>query len=423
MHYTGILCGNFSTRGAQLTPEGHDAKWQHAVKSDQERNIGHRYYYSRFYDVCFGDKSQGIDGFNRYVYDLDAERGEVTLKFGERQYKVRVERLGIYICPFDIALFSIMVSMKTDDYDDISRVMFQLRNIMNYDDNESIKPFVDVAVEPIMSYCSAIGDVENAASRYEHLMLYGNKLKIFQIVNVKECDSKAKFNDRSLYDLATLSLKPNGAKALDGMSDVHFNKIMAQNSLSVYNNWMALSLIDSFTILGVDISDSNRCNWIDNYFGMIYLYCLFVKVYLFALNNDYDAAKRRSRRSMISETYDDFETKYYFIDISYNFLPRMIDDHISKALEIESEKSRVYERIERQNMIREKRADSRMNRLLFVITSLTLFSAIWDGASLINEMFPYKEFMCSTAVGFRFVSLCFMLLVTIFCLLTFRRRR
>lgn len=423
MRYTGILCGNFSTHGAKLTPEEYDAKWQRAVKSDEERNVGHRYYYSRFYDVCFGDKTKNIDGFDRYVCDLDAEKGVVTLELGERRYDVKVERLGIYLCPFDIALFSIMVSMEVDDYDDISRVMFQLRNIMTYDDNESIKPFVDIAVEPIMGYYRAIGDVERPTSRYEHLLLYGNKLKIYQMVNLDASDHEAKFNQRSLYDVATLSLKPDSSKVLDGMSDVHFRSIMAQNSLSVYNNWMALSLIDSFTILGVDISESNRCNWIDNYFGMIYLYCLFVKVYLFALNNDYDAAKRRSRRSMINETYDDFETKYYFIDISYNFLPRMINEQISKALEIESEKRRVYERIERQNMIREKRADSRMNRLLFVITSLTLFSAIWDGASLINEMFPYKDFMCSTAVGFRLVSLCFMCLVTIFCLLTFRRRR
>lgn len=423
MRYTGILCGNFSSRGVRITPSEYDAAWQHIVKNSDERNIGHRFYYSKFYDVCFGDKSRAVDGIDRYEYTIDPERGAVTLQFGEQQYNIQVQRIGIYLCPFDIALFSIMVSIDTDDYDNISRVMFQLRNIMAYDDDASLRPFVNVAVEPIMNFYRTMQGKQCGVSRYEHLLLYGNKLKIFQIANLTADEAEEHFSDWRLHDFGTLSLSTSDAKALNGMSEVHFGRIIAENSISVYNNWRALALIDTFTILGIDISESNRCNWIDNYFGMIYLYGLFVKVYLFALNNNYDMGGSSLHRRMISETYDDFETKYYFIDISYNFLPRMINDYVHKALEIDSEKSRLYDRIERQNMIREKRADSRMNRLLFVITSLTLFSAIWDGTSLINEMYPYNEYLSSTAVGFRTVSLCFVAVVLLIFALTFRRRR
>lgn len=420
MRYTGILCGNFSTRGMKLTPSQHNALWQHIVKNNEERSLGHHFYYSKFYDVCYGDKSQGIDGFDRYEYT--PEQGELHLVFGSKSYDLRVERLGIYLCPFNIALYSIMVTMETEESNDITFVMSKLRDIMSFQTNEPIKPFVTLAVDPIKEFCA---ELSTNNSEFEHMLIYGNKLKLFQIIEFEETETNNRnMDDVLLYEFGTLSLVANhDMTAPDAPSADYFEQIIQNNTVSIYNNWKALSLFDTFTMMGWNISQSSRNNWIDNYSGMIYLYGLFVKVYLFELNNNYNSEKSGRDRSMISETYDEFETKYYFIDISYNILPRMVNTHIFKALEIAPEKCRLYERIERQNMLHEKKADSKMNRLLFAMTNLTLMSAIWDGACLLNEVYPYSEHFSSSVIGFRTIILIFALLIAIGFSLIYRGRR
>ena len=67
-------------------------------------------------------------------------------------------------------------------------------------------------------------------------------------------------------------------------SPEYFGRIMGNNRISIYNNWKALALFDTFTMLGHDVPDWLRQNWIDNYFNMIYVSLLFNKLYLFRLN-------------------------------------------------------------------------------------------------------------------------------------------
>ncbi len=428
MRYTGILCGNFLTRGNLISPVSINPAWRSVKKSESERKLGHHFYYSKFYNICHGSKSEHIDGFDRYEYT--PAQPHVKLTLDGALYNLTVERLGICLCPCDIVLFNINVAMVSDDHNHITLVMSKLRNILDYGrDDHLLKPFIDVAIEPIMEIYRSIqrsAAPSKSLNQYEGLLLHGNKFKLFQIAEIDEQKPTSDISDMLLYELGTLSLVANhDMTAPDAPSREYFDHIVKNNSISVYNNWKALSLFDTFTIIGRDVSLYCRNNWIDNYFGMIYLYGLFVKVFLFDLNKNYEPGytwRKKSDRSMINENYDTFEGKYYFPDISYNFLPRLINTHIYNALEIEPEKKRIYERIERQNMIHEKRADSKMNKLLFVITSLTLFSAIWDASCLMNEMYPFREYLATPVTGFRTICCTFMLLILFFFTLIFRRK-
>lgn len=428
MHYTGILCGNFSSKGTTLSPASINPAWRNIIKSKSERELGHRFYYSKFYDVCHGDKSENIDGFDRYEYVPVQPQIELILE--GKAYCFTVESLGICICPCNIVLFSITVAMESDDLNRITFVMSKLRNVLDYGhEDDCFRPFIDVALKPIMEFYRSVQHSAPSSislCESEGLSIYGNKFKLFQIAEIDEKEQASDISDILLYGLGTLSrVSDCNIANQDAPSREYFDHIIKNNSISVYNNWKALSLFDTFTIIGMNTSLYNRNNWIDNYFGMIYLYSLFVKVFLFDINNNYEpgyARHKNSNCSMINENYDTFEGKYYFPDISYNFLPRLINRHIYNALEIEPEKQRIYERIERQNMIHEKRSDSKMNKLLFVITSLTLFSAIWDAACLMNEMYPFSEYLTTPVTGFRTICCIFVLFVLFFFVLIFRHK-
>ncbi|MBO5894825.1 MAG: hypothetical protein J6Q33_03440 [Alistipes sp.] len=428
MQYTGILCGNFSSAGRCLTPTTVDAAWRYKVKTPEERALGHRYYYPKFYDMCFGDRDRGIEGIERYEMTINKE---VELTLCQRTHKFTVDRLELYICPFNVVLYSIMVSMSSQSHNDITLVMSKLRNFTGVDyANGTLKPFIEVAIKPIMRLCDSVqlsGRDAQMKGAYDAMLLYGNKFKLFQVVALDDEKTKSMDSDMLIYEFGTLTRIDNhDMSAPEAPSEEYLEKIVKTNRISVFNDWKALALFDTFTMMGQRLSEGTIRNWVDNYFGMIYLYGIFVKVYLFDLNNNYDSSLKNCfamRKSMMSEMYDMFEGKHYFPDISYNFLPRMVNTQIQEALEIAPEKSRIYERIERQNMLREKRVDSRMNNLLFFISSLTMFSAIWDAACLVNEMYPFSKYLETPEMGFRSVFSIFVLLALLCLALVIRRRR
>jgi hypothetical protein len=183
----------------------------------------------------------------------------------------------------------------------------------------------------------------------------------------------------------------------------------------VFNNWKALSLFDTFTILCHDFNEGNTANYIDNYFGMIYVSELFVKFYLFRLNNNF-RLNNQSADKLLAQ-FEDFEYSCWFENVSYNFLPRLFHRAIEQGLEIIPEKQCLYQMIAKQKDAREKRDDQRMNNLLFYLTIFTICSTVWDASSLFNEMYPYEHYFGSAILGFRIVVfamlIIFLLLVVV----------
>ena len=137
-----------------------------------------------------------------------------------------------------------------------------------------------------------------------------------------------------LFDIGTLSRIGSAiGNTYDSMNKDYVSQLVNNNSISVYNNWQALALLDSFTIVGNKIIDTpfKKETYNSIYYG-IYLYCLFIKYSLFKYNFEI-ADLDEDRRSH----FQDFLAKYYFNYISYNFLPTEIFNKIRAALDIEKE--------------------------------------------------------------------------------------
>ena len=229
-----------------------------------------------------------------------------------------------------------------------------------------------------------------------------------------------------LYKLATFSSITE--KAIDTPSE-NWQTTNIKCYVAVFESWTALSMLDSFTILAVDC-ESQTDNWLDNYFGQIYIQALFQKVCLFDFNNHFKQALKvqgdRSNSKHVTglvKAFEGFERNCCFNRISYNFLPQLISDAISCSLEINDEMRQLYHVMAKERTRNEEASRKKMNSLLLAISFLTLFSAIWDACSMFNEMMSFKSHFGSTFWGFRIVGLIIAFIVVGVLVYLYKRKR
>ncbi len=409
MKYTGFLCGAFSVNGTVQADNG----WRSVTVDDAMRAVSSKFYYPEFVDFCFG---ANINSIHRLVMDV---KQKVAITVGraatQREVDVFIPEIMFYQAPFGLALFAVRVDIDACN-NDITAVISRLRSIDSVADGNA--SFASLVLDPLMKlyrkHARSAADVAGRENKecYARLVEYGNKLKAFQIAVVEGCEWNSETADNLLYELGTLA--PIGSYNPEddySSSKEYFDSIMKDGKVSVFNNWKALALFDTFTMFGHDISESTIANWVENYFGMLYISELFVKFYLFRLNNDFRINHKGADKLL--EQFDDFEYGCWFDNVSYNFLPRIIHHSMEQGLEVLSEKQLLYQMIAQQKNRREERDNQRMNNLLFYLTLLTTFSMVWDASSLFNEMYPYETYIGSSMVGFRVVSYALMLIVLV----------
>ena len=419
MKYTGFLCGAFST-GIPMVADG---GWRSVVTSDDERAVSSKFYYPEFVDFCFGSNSKSI---HRFVMDVE-QTVPVTVGYGDtlRQVNLFVPEIAFFQAPFDLALFAIRVDMDACA-NDITAAVSSLRTVDNL--AQSNAAFAKIVLAPLMrlyrKHAKNAADVvgKDDAACYHRLVEYGNKLKTFQVAVGDAGEWNGEKSDEMLYELGALA--PIGSYNPENdysSSKEYFDNVMKDGKVSVFNNWKALALFDSFTIFGHGISERTVANWIENYFDMLYVSELFVKFYLFRLNNDFRINHKGAEKLL--EQFEDFEYSCWFDNVSYNFLPRIVHHSMEKGLEILPEKQLLYQMMAHQKNNREERDNQRMNNLLFYLTLFTTFSMVWDASSLFNEMYPYDTYMGSSIIGFRLVSYALMLIVLVLIMVARFKRK
>jgi hypothetical protein len=102
----------------------------------------------------------------------------------------------------------------------------------------------------------------------------GSKFKVFSVIDCEERENR----ESLLYDMATASILTSGKGIGDyAPSPVYINEIL-ENKISIFNNWDALCLFDSFTCIGNNVitQECQKSTWAYTYFR-IYLFRLFFK--------------------------------------------------------------------------------------------------------------------------------------------------
>lgn len=100
-----------------------------------------------------------------------------------------------------------------------------------------------------------------------------------------------------------------------------------------------------------------------------------------------------------------------------------LNEAIDKGLEIGEEQEQLAGVLEKEKNRRDAANDKMVNTLLFCLSMLTLASAIWDLTCLLDQMYPYSDYLGSTILGYRTVTLLVLLLLGGVLYLLFHRKK
>ena len=249
-----------------------------------------------------------------------------------------------------------------------------------------------------------------------HWNRYVPQLKVYCMVNDTQ---RSEFNtemDRTLFELAhAMPVGTINRGLSDKPTDVYFDTVMKRSSIFIYNNWKAIGLLDSFTRISCGQSDPFR-TWEIDYFH-IYIHCLYCKFQLYFFNSQltdvlHSNKKAKTIRDRFVEFVNDFSLPY----ISYKFLPNVLYEKITAALEITREQDEMEKKVDRLNEAYQSKRSKQMNVLLLVISLLSLVSVFNDFSQwLVNMGAPV------TAIYSPFSVLTYFIAVGATAWLVFRR--
>lgn len=383
------LCGYFSTSSNDVEKLlSGDSFWTPCIHTEQELEIERKYYFPEFVDFSLKEVRTYRHAFDQVI--------KVPMRDGtDRQAKLT--DVNVYIYPFGIVMYSIGVRQDAVELPDALNVLLGLRMTLDISGGSD---FAKYAVAPLAGLA-----VKAGAPR---LLESGNKYKLFHVtVSGGELVPQEEL-DRLLFSAGTLTMYDEN----DSMSFTkeYFTTIVSQGRISVFRNWGALSLLDTFTIFVFGPKEFQLEVWTKDYFGKIYLYTLFRKFFLFRLNDSFRAGKARIAR--LKDDLETFSRNYSFPVISYNFLPELVEESMAKGLDIAEEMEKISVMVNQEKERKEAETGDRMNLFLGVISALTLFSAIWDFACLMDGLFVFGDTI-GTVTGFR---ACTMLILGTICL-------
>ena len=308
------------------------------------------------------------------------------------KYKAQICSLRLYLFPLDITVVVIEIDDSGSDLNDLTKAHNWFKEW-----NENYDCFIADGLKKALDPLAAVLP-EKALS---NLVQEGNNMKVFQIVKTEDKEP----NDELLYEIASFS--PIGAVSGDhpaSPSPEYYNRIMKENSVSTFKNWKALSLLDSFTVLGGD--KFSPWTWENRYFPLIYLRCFFEKAFCFSRNNAYRMGERVEN---LDKDMSDMEKFFFYNNISSNFQPNLLYKSMTKGMGIKEERLEISRQIkEAANKKREENRE-RVNKRITIITALVslfaVFSIAWDTFSLVKEGWLSGRSSPRTAEGFGIVSL------------------
>jgi hypothetical protein len=207
--------------------------------------------------------------------------------------------------------------------------------------------------------------------------VYNPQLKTYTFINLKEEVEDAEM-DALLFDMGNVATVGSAlGKGGNSPSTAYYARQLNENRLSVFRNWSALALYDTFTRVSMDFPDTYR-SWEYDYF-LVYIHCLYIKFCMYLTNAKITTVTHVTRDTQrLRDQFIDFVNDNYHHQISYKFLPDLLKDKIMFALEVPREIEMMEIKINRINQhLREKRERS-FNLTLLAITLLSVFPVVYN---------------------------------------------
>lgn len=376
-----FLCGHLVANHPLFATDPLFRDWQSQAVSEKSYKVSCLYYYESFVDSILPRESpsgQKQPTLGHYVKEVNAA---CTIELSSGSYTFRFERIHLFLFPLNIILFAIEIDESGADLNNLTEAHGRLRDVNRYAEMKA-QGYLK-ALQPLLDLCGA------EKQDYTCLTDTGNKLKIFQTI---ECEQ---VTDELLYEVGTLSKIGCVSDLSDRNtpSEEYKNHVLTTYKVSIYHNWSALALFDTMTLLARQLSESDRWTWSMSYFRMIYVHLLYQKTLLFYFNRRFRMADTDTEELL----YDIREQEHYygFSNISYNFLPQTLYEAIDRGMGMEIERKALHGHIEQVGQIRRQVSERKLNRIILLLTFLTLTSTLYDGTSLLTEMLGIDAGTCA----------------------------
>ncbi len=346
------------------------------------------YYYESFVDTVFphfknSDKQQLNSDFAKQTHRLSLKINQqhpikIEKKEATSTYNVFFEYLDLFFFPDGVVYYCFKCDFSSFSFNEITLLNNHIRNADKLEDMN----FLNTHLSFLKTAASATNNTDTQS--------FGNKLKVFSIIEHNVQLTKEEEN-MLLYDIgACVPIgSASGEMSYFQPSEDYFNELIENNKISVFNNWSALTLFDTFTGLFQKGALYNF-NWENGYFNLIYLQSLYVKNHLFKVNKAFYA--KGAKHQQLDDDLFEFNKYYNPSHISFNFLPSLIFKKIRYSLAINDELDQLKERIERGNQKRKDKADKMINDVLTVIAVLAVFSALWDSSEWVEKLIYDAKF-------------------------------
>lgn len=303
--------------------------------------------------------------------------------------------IDLYLFPHNIGIFSIKLSLQ-DEFRTIenisnfsNRIRILYSNIKLPQENEvSLKLFFEKRIL-------------NSIKLDPKWDSYNPQLKSYIQIDLDN-DMEEEERNQLIYDLGNIS--PLGsAKGKGGLapSKQYYNNQISDNLISVFDNWAALTLFDTFTRISNNFPDEFR-SWEYDYFN-VYIHTLYSKFFLYLTSSKLsDVTTVNKETAAIRDEFIEFINDELHSHISYKFLPNLITEKLHQSLGIEIEVAKMETKVLRINEHFQEKREKTLNIAISVIAFLSVFSSLYDfsewGISVgypRNLMFPYT----SVAIG------------------------
>ena len=400
-----FFVGSFN---AKPQPQNLNAEiWKKQVLPDKDYHELCSMYYRCHVDAMMEAEHQSRPDFLKQVQHYQCKVGQNVEMYLDKEktktHKFDLCNFHLYFFPLDVVLVGIEIDETGTDLNDLTKAHWRLANWKDYYKEFATESLNDVMV-PLQQLIYG--------EKTEDLIEEGNNMKVFQVVQTDDEQP----NDALLYEIATYS--PIGSvngNTFQTPNKDYYEHIMKTNSISPFQNWKGLAMMDSFTVLAS--KDFSVWPFMQCYYPLVFLRCVYEKTYCVSRNIAYRLNKAKGN---LLDEIAEMEKYYSYENISYNFLPTMLYRMMAQGMDIESDKREVSkqmkERIrEMRKQKAEKEARNRSLALAFV-SVFAVFSTAWGLFSLIKESKWFDGYQCCIARGLIVVALImvFGLLVYIF---------
>jgi hypothetical protein len=287
----------------------------------------------------------------------------------EEQVNFGIDYIDLHIFQYGIGVFSVKIDLgelsSLANYSFLSIKLKDLDTVFNFGNEEiSIGRFIDRLVFKQLKTNDGVKDLNSSLKVYMSLGI-ADELDAFDI-------------DYLLYDLGNFS--PLGSAKGEGIfapSKEYYSSQMSKHKISIFNNWSALALHDSFTRVSMNFPDKYK-SWEIEYFNL-YVFNLYKKFFLYNINNKLANHSLLSKEThLLRNQYVKFLSVYDHRNISYKFLPELIKNKIEAALELKDEMATVNDKLDTLNQFYQEYRDKSINATLFIIALISIIGVAFN---------------------------------------------